>query len=53
MKTSEALYKAQLAVLNDPSITFEQTLKILAVLMKEEESAKFSEKLREKQNETV
>lgn len=53
MKTSEALYKAQLSVLNDQSITFEQTLEILAILMEEEKSAKFCEKLKEERNEAV
>jgi type II secretory pathway component PulF len=47
MKKSEALYKAQLSVLNDQTISFEETLELLAVLMHEEKSAKFSEKLME------
>ena len=51
MKTSEALYKAQLAVLNDPNITFEETLEVLAVLMEEEKLAKFTEKQKEEQGD--
>lgn len=47
MKKSQAFYKAQLAVLNDQDITFEETLEILAVLMEEEKLAKFSEKRKE------
>lgn len=47
MKKSRAFYKAQLAVLNDPNMNFEETLEILAVLMKEEEMAKFAEKQKE------
>lgn len=50
MKKSQALYKAQLAVLNDPNITFEETLEVLAVLMEEEKMAKFSEKREENTN---
>ena len=53
MKKSEAFYKAQLAVLNDPNITFEETLEVLAVLMDEEKMAKFGENRLEKANETV
>lgn len=47
MEKSKAFHMAQLAVLNDPSITFEDTLAVLAVLMKEEDSAKYIEKLKE------
>ena len=47
MKKSEALYKAQLSVLNDQTISFEETLELLAVLMDEEKSAKCYEKLKE------
>lgn len=53
MKKSQAFYKAQLAVLNDPNMNFEETLEILAVLMEEEKMAKFSERKKEKENETV
>lgn len=47
MKKSQAFYKAQLAVLNDPNITYDETLEILAVLMEEEKLAKFSERQKE------
>jgi type II secretory pathway component PulF len=47
MKKSQALYKAQLSVLNDPNISFEETQEVLAVLMEEEKTAKFGEKLKE------
>jgi hypothetical protein len=53
MKQSEAFHKAQLSVLNDPNITFEETLEILRVLMHEEDLALFSEKKEEKKNEAV
>ena len=53
MKKSQALYKAQLSVLNDQSITFEETLEILAVLMEEEKLAKFSERQKEAKNEVI
>ena len=47
MKKSEALRKAQISVLRDMKITFEETLELIAVLMEEEKSAMFSEKLKE------
>ena len=53
MKKSQALYKAQLAVLHEPELDFEEKLEILAVLMEEEKLAKFSERQKEKENETV
>jgi hypothetical protein len=53
MKKSQAFYKAQLAVLHEPELDFEEKLEILAVLMEEEKLAKFSERQKEKENETV
>lgn len=55
MKKSEALYKAQLSVLNDPNITFEETLEVLAILMEEEKWAKHIEttQMKVKNDETV
>ena len=53
MKKSEAFHKAQLSVLSDSDLTFEETLEILAILMKEENLAKFSEKQKENANEAV
>ena len=53
MKKSQVFYKAQLAVLNDPNITYDETLEILAVLMEEEKLAKFSERQKEKENEVI
>jgi hypothetical protein len=47
MKQSEAFHKAQLSVLNDQNITFEETLEILKVLMHEEGIALFTEKKEE------
>ena len=52
MKKSEVFHKAQLAVLNDPNIGFEETLEVLAVLMKEEELAIYVEG-KENANATV
>lgn len=48
MEKSKAFHMAQLAVLNDPSITFEDTLAVLAILMHEEDLAKFTERKKEK-----
>lgn len=56
MKKSRAFYLAQIAVLRDGELTYDEILEILAVLMDAEDSAKFSEKLkeeREKTNEAV
>lgn len=50
MKKSEIFKKAQLAVLRDENITFEESLEILNVLMGEERVAKFSE---ENENEAI
>ena len=47
MKKSQVFYKAQISVLNDPNITYEETLEILAVLMEEEKIAKCIEKQKE------
>jgi hypothetical protein len=56
MKKSKALYLAQIAVLRDEELTFDESLEILKFLMDAEDSAKYSEKLkeeREKANEAV
>lgn len=55
MKKSEAFHKAQLSVLNDPNITFEETLEVLAILMEEEKWAKHTEttQMKVKNDETV
>lgn len=53
MKKSEVFHKAQFAVLSYPELSFQETLEVLAVLMKEEELAKFSERREEKNNEEL
>lgn len=55
MKKSEAFHMAQLAILNDPNITYEETLEVLAVLMEEEKWAKHTEttQMKVKNDETV
>lgn len=55
MKKSEAFHMAQLAVLHDPRITFEDTLEVLTVLMDEEKWAKHTEttQMKVKNDETV
>jgi hypothetical protein len=52
MKKSEALHKAQIAVMRDSEIPFDETLKILKVLMDAEGTAKYSEKLKEEKGDT-
>lgn len=47
MKKSKALYLAQIAVLRDSELTFDETLEILKFLMDAEGTAKYSEKLKE------
>ena len=53
MKKSEALHMAQLAILSDKDISFEETLEVLAVLMEEEKWAKHTESQQVKNDETV
>ena len=50
MKKSKAFYMAQLAVLRDKELSFEEALEIIHVLVHEEKMAKFSEKREEKEN---
>lgn len=53
MKKSEMYRLAQFAVLNSLSIEAEKKLEILRVLMDDENLAKYSERQKEKNNETV
>ena len=50
MKKSQAFYKAQIAVLHEEELTYEEKLEIVAVLMEEEKLAKFTEKQKENED---
>lgn len=49
MKKSEVYHKAQLSVMRDHNITYEEALEVLYILMKEEEWAKTIESRKEAQ----
>lgn len=53
MKKSTAYHKAQIAVLRDTTIDYENTLEILKVLMASEDLEKFVENELEKSDEAV
>ena len=53
MKKSKAFYEAQISVLRNEELTFEEKLEIVAFLMDAESTAKYSERLKEKTDEAV
>ena len=53
MKRSKAFYEAQISVLRNEELTFEEKLEIVAVLMDSEGTAKYSERLKEKTDEEI